>query len=626
MAGAAILLVLVVRPSVLRGDFRWLDLALILYLALMALQMVPLSPARRLALSPATRSIDLRLRLDIPADPLADTPRPLTLNADATLQSVWLGVAAVLTFWCGRSLFARGGIRMGARGIAGIGLVLAAVGMAQHATAPHSVYWGRTFTYTEPFGPFMNRSDFATWLIMALPLTGGYLLARFQSRQRRNGELLGADAFDNTATFLTVAMGLMAAGLMVGLSRSGLIGAIAAAISLWILSERRLYRQSRIWLLGGVAALALVALAFASTSAVSRRIEETLDTRASSGRVAIWRATLPIIRDFWLTGTGAGAYERAMLVYQPAPHETYFNHAHNEYLQLVSEGGLVLAIPGVLAIVAAVAGIRCRLSTDLTPIYWVRAGAVSGLVAVAVQSLWETGLRRPANTLLFAVIAALAMHLAPERVRSDSAHTIRTLISTDDVARLRTDYSRHQCILLRQLVEPGLLDNIQRRIDQSEFRPFVQEGIGHDSDLVDRFTVQILAFLTNDPSFLQMVREITGCAEIDVFDGRVYRMDPALPVSDSWHDDWCENRIVGMSLNLSRPAFEGGVFQLRDRRSNQMLHEVANTGSGDAIIFRLAADLQHRNTEMTGSVPKTAFAGWFRSHQPNYYSAIRISV
>jgi len=425
LAGAAILLALVVRPPLLRGDFRWIDLALILYVALMALQMVPLSPARRLALSPATRAIDLRLRLDAPADPLTDTPRPLTLDADATLQSVWLGVAAVLTFWCGRSLFARSGIRTAARGIAGIGLLLAAVGIAQHATAPHSVYWGRTFTYTEPFGPFMNRSDFAMWLIMALPLAGGYLLARLEVRQRRSGDLLSADAFDNTAMFLTVALGLMAAGLMAALSRSGLIGAIAAAIALWIFSERRLPRRSRVWLLGGVAALALVALAFASTSAVSRRIEETLDTRASSGRIAIWRATLPIIRDFWLTGTGAGAYERAMLVYQPAPHETYFNHAHNEYLQLVAEGGLWLGIPGAIVLVLGVAGIRKRLHADRTPIYWVRAGAVSGVIAAGVQSTWETGLRRPANLLLFAILVAIAIHrtrIAPSR---DSADTIR---------------------------------------------------------------------------------------------------------------------------------------------------------------------------------------------------------
>lgn len=415
MAAVAIVLAFVVRPSVARGDFRWLDIALVAYVALMALQLVPLSPRLRLGLSPAARGIDLRLRLDAPADAMADTPHPLTVNADATLQAVWLAVAIVLTFWCARALFARGGICAGARTIAGLGLLLAAFGIAQHATAPHVLYWVRAFRYTEPFGPYLNRSDFAMWIVMALPLTAGYLLARLHSRQHRGHELFTAETFDNTAMFLTVAMGLMAAALMVGLSRSGIIGAMASALTLWMLSERRMHHEGRAWLLGGIGAIALVALAYANTSAVATRIEDTVN-RGMGGRLAIWRATMPIIRDFWLTGAGAGAYERAMMVYQP-PHETYFNHAHNEYLQLVSEGGLWLVIPGVLALVPAVRCIRRRLAADCTAMYWTRAGAVSGMMAAAVQSIWETGLRRPANTLLFATLAAIAMSLPAEPAR-----------------------------------------------------------------------------------------------------------------------------------------------------------------------------------------------------------------
>lgn len=45
-----------------------------------------------------------------------------------------------------------------------------------------------------------------------------------------------------------------------------------------------------------------------------------------------------------------------------------------------------------------------------------------------------------------------------------------------------------------------------------------------------------------------------------------------------------------------------------------------NTGPGDGIVFRLAHHLQHRNTSMRGAVPKTAFAGWFRSREINYHS------
>jgi hypothetical protein len=196
---------------------------------------------------------------------------------------------------------------------------------------------------------------------------------------------------------------------------------------------------------------------------------------------------------------------------------------------------------------------------------------------------------------------------------------------SNNIPRLREQFDREQCVLFPRLIESGLLHTIQRRIDGSEFRPFIHEGIGHDSNLVDEFTVHLLFFLTNEPRFLQIVRDITGCTAIAAFHGRVYRMDPAASNLDSWHDDMLENRLIGMSLNLSKDVFRGAVFQLRDRYSKRILHETANTGFGDAIIFKLADHLQHRNTDVAGAAPKTAFAGWFRSHQPDYHSWVRIA-
>jgi O-antigen ligase len=214
--------------------------------------------------------------------------------------------------------------------------------------------------------------------------------------------------------WLTTAIGFMAAGLVVGLSRSGLVAGAAALGALWTLSAPRMGRRGRAWLLAGAGAIVLIALAYANTTAVSARIGETLST-GLGGRAAIWRETLPLIRDFWLTGVGPGAYERAMIVYQQSPRVVYFNHAHDEYLQIAAEGGVLLALPALVAVLAAAAGIRRALRSDRTAIYWVRAGAVSGLAAVAVQCVWETGLRVPANTLLCAVLAAIALHEEAKR-------------------------------------------------------------------------------------------------------------------------------------------------------------------------------------------------------------------
>jgi len=123
----------------------------------------------------------------------------------------------------------------------------------------------------------------------------------------------------------------------------------------------------------------------------------------------------------------------------------------------------------------------------------------------------------------------------------------------------------------------------------------------------------LLHFLVNNRTLFPFLEGITGCARIQDFDGRVYRMLPGGGHYDTWHNDMTENRMVGMSVNLGSAPYGGGLFQLRYKASGQMIHEAANTGFGDAILFRLDYSLQHRVTNVEGSVSKLAYAGWFRS-------------
>jgi O-antigen ligase len=128
-----------------------------------------------------------------------------------------------------------------------------------------------------------------------------------------------------------------------------------------------------------------------------------------------------VVRDFWLTGTGVGTYQVSMAVYQQAMPGVIFNQAHNHYLQVVSEGGLLVGIPALLMVVAFVREARARLDADRSGMFWVRAGAASGLCGVAVQSLLETGLTTPANAALAAVAAAIVTHVPP-RVAGGRGH------------------------------------------------------------------------------------------------------------------------------------------------------------------------------------------------------------
>ena len=160
---------------------------------------------------------------------------------------------------------------------------------------------------------------------------------------------------------------------------------------------------------GAAARLALIGLMFANFGALAMRLQETTEA-GDWGRRAIWRDTWRMAQDFWLAGVGAGAFEQGMLLYQQGSRVFFFNHAHDEYLQIFAEGGCCSPCRRRSRRSLERWLIASRLRGDRTPIFWIRAGAIAGIVAVAVQSVFDTGLRTPANGVLFAIVAAIACH------------------------------------------------------------------------------------------------------------------------------------------------------------------------------------------------------------------------
>jgi O-antigen ligase len=98
-----------------------------------------------------------------------------------------------------------------------------------------------------------------------------------------------------------------------------------------------------------------------------------------------------------------------MLVYQRADRRIFFNQAHDQYLQFAAEGGLLLLLPLAWLAIVFARDAAVRLSHDTSSMFWIRLGALAAIVGVVVQSVWETGLRMPANALLLAVVAAVAV-------------------------------------------------------------------------------------------------------------------------------------------------------------------------------------------------------------------------
>jgi O-antigen ligase len=114
--------------------------------------------------------------------------------------------------------------------------------------------------------------------------------------------------------------------------------------------------------------------------------------------------------DFPLTGTGLNTFGVSMLFYQSTHLHEFYAEAHNDYLQLAAEGGLLVGVPVVALLVVAGAEIARRLrDPGRGAVPWVRVGAVTGLVAVGLQDLVDFSLQLPGTAMLFCVLAAIAL-------------------------------------------------------------------------------------------------------------------------------------------------------------------------------------------------------------------------
>ncbi len=187
----------------------------------------------------------------------------------------------------------------------------------------------------------------------------------------------------------------------------------------------------------------------------------------------------------------------------------------------------------------------------------------------------------------------------------------------DDLENLRSQFDREYCVLLRNFFDQELLSLTLHCLEKASFQHHNDSGIAEELKSEDKTLNGLLHMMTNKPKLFDLVRAITGCDPIGCFGGRVYRMIPGGGHYDTWHSDVGDNRLITLSLNLSTDVYSGGVLQIREEETGRVVHEVANIGLGDAILFRISTRLRHRVSTLEGKNAKTAFAGWFKS-QPSY--------
>jgi O-antigen ligase len=141
-----------------------------------------------------------------------------------------------------------------------------------------------------------------------------------------------------------------------------------------------------------------------------------LKERGLGDRAAVWSDAVRIAKDFPIAGTGLNTFGTAMLFRQTAKVDEHFEEAHNDYLQLAVEGGVLLGLPAAALILLIAGEVRRRFGQDDRPsIHWMRVGAVTALLTMALQESGEFALQMPGNAALFCVVAAIALHAGDHR-------------------------------------------------------------------------------------------------------------------------------------------------------------------------------------------------------------------
>lgn len=387
---------------------NWLDLWLVALVGIILLQLIPLPESIRSVLSPHQAAYFSRISL---APPAPGAWVPLALYPGAWLYGAGVCLAGLATFvWARDSLESRG-VRRVMRSVAWMAMIASAYALVHPALFPD----GRIYGFWQPYwgtragGPMVSRNHFAAWIVLAWPLTVGYLVAHARTHwQDRRMARAAVILSDTRAMWLVLSAALMLGAVLVTQSRAGVIGLAVAAFVLVAEVWKRTGAAGRVGLAAFLGLVALTVSLWASPDAVLYRFAYAW-SGADGGRPEIWAQTMTIVRDFPISGIGLGTFDVVMPAYQTSPFTSLLNHAHNQYLHLLAEGGLLLAVPAVGALLTFAGTAWRRMRRDHTALVHVRQGAFAGLCGLAVQSLFDVPFLTPGVLVLAAVSAAMVV-------------------------------------------------------------------------------------------------------------------------------------------------------------------------------------------------------------------------
>jgi O-antigen ligase len=359
---------------------------------LMALQLVPLPPSLWAKLPGRELVAQTFAMID-----LGEAWLPLSLTPDVTRTNL-LALLPFVAGFLGMLSFPPKRYYLLAIVILGCALASVFIGLLQRAQVLNGLlafYGGAKLPMA--LGTFGNRNYLAAQLFSAIPLLGAFA-SDMQARWRlHTGVVL---------IFVLFYTAVMLAGLAVTGSRGGLLLAMAS-VFLTLVFVYRSMAASNLAARTGFAAIAaiggLLVVAQASMLSILRLAQNDplADFRSVIAGVT-WKAT----QAFWPVGSGFGSFVPVYQIFEtPADIiDEFANHAHNDWLEIALEGGVVAVILEALFLALFLYAVWriIRVSYGLTSGAYLRAGATV-IALLGAHSIVDFGVRTPALLSLFAV-------------------------------------------------------------------------------------------------------------------------------------------------------------------------------------------------------------------------------
>jgi O-antigen ligase len=293
------------------------------------------------------------------------------------------------------------------------GLAMAIFALVQHFSWDGRFYWLRPTLATSPFGPFANHNHFAGYMELLIPLPVALVIARHGRGEVRLLYLFAA--------------GMMGVAAVTSLSRGGMISLVAGMLFIGLLGLRlrREKRSSRtvMFLSQAVVMIAIMSVIGAGifwigADPVLNRVKGQTASSAPgketflSSRGWIWRDTFSMIRANPVLGVGLGAYETAFSIYSKSDGSLRVPQAHNDYLQVTADAGIVGALIALWFIVAVFRDVSRGVRSGDRLLAGLALGTGGGIFAILVHSMFDFNLQVPSNALLFLLLVSVASSVA----------------------------------------------------------------------------------------------------------------------------------------------------------------------------------------------------------------------